>query len=419
MSDPTVVKPDLDFVKGVIAAGGDTLKKCYQCATCSVVCNVTPDQNPFPRKEMVWAQWGLKEKFQGNPDVWLCHQCNDCTAYCPRGAKPGEVLGAIRKQTIKQYSAPAALVDIVNKKALMPIIFAVPAILLAVLLSAAGTFHIPEGEVIFSKFASTHFLQFVFTPALLFGVIVGVLGMRKFWADMKTANGVTSGDVKSSAIEMIKEFLTHQKFKTCDVSKDRYTSHMLLFYGFLAAGIATALGVLYIDVFGIESPFGFDKGLIVKLFGFIGAIGIIAGILLMMSNRFKNAEKLGVGSYFDWVLLGIIGIVGLSGFLSWMLRLAGVAPLAYPIYFIHLVFVFSLFIYLPFSKLAHIFYRGAALTFLKYSGREAEMQAAAQPEIPAATETASEAEAEQAEAETGEAGAEAEQGGTEPETKQE
>jgi len=51
-------------------------------------------------------------------------------------------------------------------------------------------------------------------------------------------------------------------------------------------------------------------------------------------------------------------------------RLAGIAGLAYPVYFIHLVFVFSLFLYLPYSKLAHIFYRAAAICFAKYSGRE-------------------------------------------------
>jgi len=371
MAEAIVVKPDLDFVKGIIAAGGSSLKKCYQCATCTVVCKVTPDKNPFPRKEMVWAQWGLKEKFQGNPDVWLCHQCNDCTAYCPRGANPGEVLGAIRKQTIKQYSAPAALVDIVNNKAMLPLILVVPAILLAVLLSVAGTFGIPDGEIIFSKFASTLFLQIVFTPALIFGAVVGVLGVKKFWTDMKTANSVSSGDLKGSIIDTAKEVAGHKKFKACDVSADRYSSHLLVFYGFVAAGIATAIGVLYIDVLHMESPFSLGYGTPVKLFGNIGAIGIIVGIGMMMSNRFKNAEKVGVGSYFDWLLIGLIGIVGLSGFLAQLLRIVGIAPVAYPMYFIHLVTVFSLFIYLPFSKLAHMFYRGAAMCFNKYSGREA------------------------------------------------
>ena len=162
MAEATVIKPDLDFVKGVIEAGGESLKKCYQCATCSVVCNVTPDQNPFPRKEMIWAQWGLKEKFIGNPDVWLCHQCNDCTVYCPRGAKPGEVLGAIRKQTISQYSKPGFLVNMVNNKALVWLIFLIPALLLGLVLSADGIFIPAEGELIFSNFASTLQIQLVF-----------------------------------------------------------------------------------------------------------------------------------------------------------------------------------------------------------------------------------------------------------------
>ncbi len=366
-----VIKPDLEFVKGVMAAGGDSLKKCYQCATCSVVCKVTPDKNPFPRKEMVWAQWGLKEKFQGNPDVWLCHQCSDCTAYCPRGAKPGEVLGAIRKQSIKQYSAPGALVDMVNKKALLPLIFIFPAVLLAVLLSAAGTFGIPEGDIVFSKFAPIRFIQVVFTPALLFGLAVGAVGMKRFWDDMKKANKVYSGDFMTSLISTVKDIAGHNRFKKCNENADRFTSHFLVFYGFVAAAIATALGVLYIDIMGMESPFRLGYGTPVKIFGNLGAIGIIAGIILMMSNRFKHAEKLGgAGSYFDWLLITIIAVLGISGFLAQLSRIAGVATIAYPVYFIHLVFVLSLFIYLPFSKLAHMFYRGAAICFNKYSGRE-------------------------------------------------
>ncbi len=138
-----VIRPDLDFVKNVIASGGESLKKCYQCATCSVVCNITPDNKPFPRKEMIWAQWGLKEKFLGNPDVWLCHQCNDCTAYCPRGANPGEVLGAIRKQSIRQYSAPNVLSGFVSNRKSMVLLFLLPAILLL----AVGGFGIPDASI--------------------------------------------------------------------------------------------------------------------------------------------------------------------------------------------------------------------------------------------------------------------------------
>ncbi|RJQ16420.1 MAG: hypothetical protein C4560_09495 [Nitrospiraceae bacterium] len=361
------MKPDLDFVKGVIEGGGESLKKCYQCATCTVVCNVTPDDNPFPRKEMVWAQWGLKEKFAGNPDVWLCHQCNDCTAYCPRDAKPGEVLGAIRKQTIKQYSSPAFMVNFVNSKAFIPVML----LLLAGLLSAAGTFAIPDGEIIFSKFASTHFLQFVFTPALLFGFAVGALGVKKFWADMKKSAGVSSGDLGGSVSATASEILGHSKFKMCGVSKDRFTAHFLVFYSFVALGIATALGVLYIDILHIESPFSLTgTGFPVKIFGAVGAAGLLLGVLLMISNRFKNAEKVGMGSYFDWLLITIIGVIMASGILSWLTRVAGIATVAYSVYFIHLVFVLSLFLYLPYSKLAHMFYRSAAICFLKYSGRE-------------------------------------------------
>ena len=96
MAEGLRVEPDLEFIKYLKNAGGDTLKKCYQCATCSVVCPLSSDTKPFPRKEMIWAQWGLKDKLVADPDVMLCHQCGDCTAYCPRGAKPGDEPKKIR-----------------------------------------------------------------------------------------------------------------------------------------------------------------------------------------------------------------------------------------------------------------------------------------------------------------------------------
>ncbi len=118
-----------------------------------------------------------------------------------------------------------------------------PAILLALV---AKTLGIPDGEIRFVNWFPVATIQLIFTPALIFGFVVGILGLKKFWADMKQAGGVTSGDLKSSIVETVKEFLSHKKFKDCVVSKDRFLSHFLVFYGFVFLGIATAIGVLSI-----------------------------------------------------------------------------------------------------------------------------------------------------------------------------
>ena len=78
MAEAVLVRPDRKFVEEIIAAGGGDLKHCMQCANCATVCELS-DGRPFPRKEMVWAQWGLKDRLVSDPDVWMCHQCNDCS----------------------------------------------------------------------------------------------------------------------------------------------------------------------------------------------------------------------------------------------------------------------------------------------------------------------------------------------------
>ena len=122
MPDPYRVQPDSDFVRRIVEDGGGDLKKCFQCATCSMVCGLSNGDRPFPRKEMIWAQWGLRDRLMADPDVWICHQCGDCSTQCPRGARPGDVLAAIRREAIFHYAVPASLARWVNDPArLLPV----------------------------------------------------------------------------------------------------------------------------------------------------------------------------------------------------------------------------------------------------------------------------------------------------------
>ena len=100
---PQLIEPDLELIEELAHFGADTFHKCYQCATCSVACSLSPDQDPFPRKEMLWAKWGLKDRLLKDVDVWTCYYCGDCSTRCPRKAEPGETMMALRRYLTSQY----------------------------------------------------------------------------------------------------------------------------------------------------------------------------------------------------------------------------------------------------------------------------------------------------------------------------
>jgi len=72
--------------------------------------------------------------------------------------------------------------------------------------------------------------------------------------------------------------------------------------------------------------------------------------------------------------------VATTGLIVELLRFADVKSLGYMIYFVHLVLVFSLLVYLPYSKFAHMLYRTAALVYSEYSGRN-QSRAQETPEV--------------------------------------
>lgn len=372
-----VISPDLGFVNAVIKSGGESLKKCFQCATCSVVCNVTPDDNPFPRKEMAQAQWGLKEDLFRNPDIWLCHQCSDCTAYCPRGAKPGEVLGAVRKLSIEHYSKPGFLAKMVgDSKFLVPLI-AVPVVLFLIIIAAAGHLNLSAVPLVDGKISFAAFLKpmpFVDLPmmaAMGFAAAMLFLGITSYWKDM-SKNAKPQGSLVGAIIGTVTDVLAHKKFSECEVAKGRKLAHMLVFYSFLVLGATTTIAAIleWAHLF-TENVQAVHDTLYppMKVLGNIGAVMLIAGIVLVIMNRKATAEKAGEGSYYDWLFISMVVVVGFTGFLAQLIRLGGMAKLAYIMYFVHLVSIFFLFAYAPYTKMAHMLYRGTAMVFAKMTGR--------------------------------------------------
>lgn len=395
-----MISPDLKFVKDIIASGGESLKKCYQCATCSVTCNLSPDDKPFPRKEMIYAQWGLKDRLFGNPDIWLCHQCSDCTVYCPRGAKPGEVLGAVRKLAIQNYSFPGFLGKAVGSPAFLVLLLAIPAVIFLLVIGALGHLDISsiprtaDGKISYAKFLPSLYIDAVFVPIAAFAVFSFVVGVLRYWKDMKAYSGTEGsamgkGSIWGSLVSTIGEILSHKKFGQCVVTKGRQVSHLLVFYSFIGLAITTAWAVTYLYGPGImkflgmepfswmlgESPYPLTDPL--KWLANASALALIIGINIVVINRIRNKEKAGGGSYFDWLFISIVYLVTVSGILSEVFRLAEIAVLAYPTYYIHLVVVFFLFVYAPFSKMAHMVYRTVAMVFAKYAEKGVEVLAKA------------------------------------------
>lgn len=380
-----IVEPDLNFIKDMKKAGGDSLKKCFQCATCSVVCKLTPDDSPFPRKEMIWAQWGQKDKLLSDPDVWLCHQCNDCTTNCPRGAKPGDVLAAIRNASFKAYAFPSFMGAMLSRPAYLPFVLGIPFVILLAIIGAFGNWAVPEGELKYSNFLSVPVIEVTYIGLTLLLLISLAVGVNRFWKNMVRQHGELGlmGTPVPNLLYALPEIFAHVRFKKCGENKDRYWGHLGIFYGFLGAAATTGIfTAVYYYGMGIHSPYPMSHP--VKILGNISALAIIVGALIVTVTRLSGGDK--KSSYYDWSLIVLVFGLGITGWASQFVRLADLRDIAYQVYFIHLLFVFYLFAYLPYSKMAHLAYRAAGMAFARLAQRDPLPQdaTALEPEAAAA-----------------------------------
>lgn len=377
MADAYVIEPDIGFINEVKGLGGGDLKKCFQCATCSVACPISPDNKPFPRKEMIAASWGLKDKLVGNGDVWLCHNCGDCTTLCPRGAKPGDVLGAIRAYAVTEYGPVKAIGKLINDPKMLPVVLGIPAVLFLVLGLITGLLNFnPEGDrIVHAHFFSTWLVDMVMIPAAAWAVINFAIGLKRFLNDMHQ-NALQEGKTDIEKIDpkgmvmgllrMIPAILKHDKFNECSENKDRATAHMMVLFGFIGLFIVT--NIFFVAIYGLQIHGPYSQMNPVKWLGNVSGVALIIGSILMIRSRLSKKDQ--VSAYKDWWLLGWAFALGVTGMGAQVTRLLGLGGLSYTVYYIHLMFIWSLFFFIPYSKLAHLVYRTTAMAYNEYIGRK-------------------------------------------------
>ncbi len=359
MEQAIAISPVRAFRAELARRGGSETARCYQCATCSAVCDLATPETVFPRRQMLWAQWGLVDRLVADPSIWLCHQCNDCTARCPRDARPGDTMQAVRSLMVEEVGAPRFMARLVGRAAVTwPILLGLPVLFWALFIRAVNSFAVPRTPLVYGDLVPVWMIYSVFLPAAALAASAAAVGARRCWSAW--GDGATrNGSLLRGLAAVSADILWHRRFGRCGTARPRRVGHLLLLWGFLGAlATTTLLGVL-MDVFGVKTPL--PQLHPVKLLGNVSAVLLAVGAIWLVANRLRDQLAAGRSVAFDWFLLALLALVILSGIGAELARLALPAPLALAVYVLHLGTVLSLFLTFPFSKFAHALYRTLAM----------------------------------------------------------
>jgi quinone-modifying oxidoreductase subunit QmoC len=292
----------------------------------------------------------LKERLVADPAIWLCHNCGDCTTQCPRGARPGDVLGALRAQAIQHFAFPRWLGRLAADPRGLPLLMLLPVLIFSAM--ALATAPPQTNQMEFGDLFPITRLEALFFSVSALALLAFAIGALRFVRALRAA-GLT-GNIGAGLVPALKEIATHARFAQCGpAAQSRRLGHLLTMWAFLGlavmgtvVGLGTMAGLMHTPL-PLLHP--------LKIFANLCAVVILIGAVVLLVDRTQRAAS----TYFDWLFLWTLLGVAVTGIAAELLRLAQV-PVMYGIYFVHLVLVFTLFVYAPYTKFAHLLYRTLA-----------------------------------------------------------
>jgi quinone-modifying oxidoreductase subunit QmoC len=305
-------------------------------------------------------------------------------------------MGAIRAYAYKFYGWPAPLADLASSGKNLPLLVAIPALVVFLVWLISGSHVLSHEEFLHAGFSNffgegyvsifgvkllsrnVFFINSFMIPTAALAVFASFKGVTALWRKMSENAGVGEALYRPSVPQFIKEFLwpslveivQHDRFKKCETNQDRVRGHQPLMWSFIGLFIVTTYSFISQDIIGyfvpsLHGPMSMINPF--KILANVAGIALIFGIVILWKNRNQMvADEQAGNTFYDWFLIWMIAGVGVTGLGAELLRLVGVVKLGYLVYYLHLVSVMMLFLYMPYTKFAHLVYRTCAMTFERY-----------------------------------------------------
>ncbi|WP_375229645.1 tricarballylate utilization 4Fe-4S protein TcuB [Roseobacter sp. S98] len=297
----------------------------------------------------------------------LCHNCRGCYYAC-QYTEPHEfalnlprALAEVRTESWQDHVWPGPVAHLFLKNAAGTV--------LATLAGFAGLFMAiralapASGEGFYAVLSHAAMVA-IFAPAFVLPLLILGFSLHGYWRSIGgqriTWSQVTRAFGRAARMKDLEgghgegcNFEKGERFS----SARRYAHHSVM-YGFLLCFASTVSGTVLHYAFGWPAPYPFLSP--PKLLGVPGGILLTLGCVWMLVLRQRADAGLSdpATRSADTAFIALLGFIGASGLaLYWL----GKTPLMPPVLALHLGAVAAFFLLTPYTKMAHGFFRLAAL----------------------------------------------------------
>jgi citrate/tricarballylate utilization protein len=334
---------------------------CNACRYCEGFCAVFP---------------AMTRRIEFNPADMnymanLCHNCGACLHAC-QYAPPHEfavniprVMAQVRKETYIDYAWPKSLGALYKSNGITVALvssLALIAFLLLTLWSNGQLITAPLNGNFYAIF-SHNTLALMFGSVFIFALLALSVGVGSFWKQI--SGGALSGPAVAEASHdaLTLKYLGGGHGDGCNNEDDAFSLwrkrfHHFTFYGFMLCFAATSVATLYHYLLDLHAPYPLTS--LPVILGTLGGVGLIVGPagLLYLNLRRNTAHGDVSQRPMDRAFIVLLFCISASGLA--LLAYRDTTSMAV-LLAIHLGFVMSFFLTMPYGKFAHGFYRLAAL----------------------------------------------------------